>query len=467
MRSPVSPYQHQSKQVFSSQRPYYPITPQPDSNRNRGLGIFGCGLRQPQSTVQQQLPPSPQPSDGWPQDFQSSQPPDIFTAAYDPFSGFTSSPNTGMMSVSSPNAPDLIFCHTPSSTNLPSHRSSISSSYTPSEAYSQHGSDLTYTPRVKVEDASEWHPTAGNEYGWQRSMTTQCLSPYSSGVSPATAAGEDVYRNAEWPKPGAPAYPLGLQNHEGQRLAQIDTASVLPSVNRIKKKRARTTPEEATHECRVCGKLFKRSYNWKSHMETHNPDRKYPHPCTATVGDTPCTKKFQRKTDLDRHHESVSPTTITWDPIWHMLIHVLRYISKHETTYVLFAAIDLLAGTHSGGIPKTGARSDSRSTSARAQPWPHYAGLQPISLLETDRTAWGCLSRQQWGQYHHRVLLECSQLIAGPNSSAHEGFGSSDQKIGLGINRRRGVTIGVGRITTANEGEWVGMDRLSTIDRCG
>ncbi|KAI4142627.1 MAG: hypothetical protein L6R39_004867 [Caloplaca ligustica] len=305
MRSPVSPYQHQSKQVFSSQRPYYPITPQPDSNRNRGLGIFGCGLRQPQSTVQQQLPPSPQPSDGWPQDFQSSQPPDIFTAAYDPFSGFTSSPNTGMMSVSSPNAPDLIFCHTPSSTNLPSHRSSISSSYTPSEAYSQHGSDLTYTPRVKVEDASEWHPTAGNEYGWQRSMTTQCLSPYSSGVSPATAAGEDVYRNAEWPKPGAPAYPLGLQNHEGQRLAQIDTASVLPSVNRIKKKRARTTPEEATHECRVCGKLFKRSYNWKSHMETHNPDRKYPHPCTATVGDTPCTKKFQRKTDLDRHHESV------------------------------------------------------------------------------------------------------------------------------------------------------------------
>ncbi|KAL9005897.1 MAG: hypothetical protein Q9188_001359 [Gyalolechia gomerana] len=312
MRSPVSPYQHQSKQSFSSPRPYYPLTPQPENPRNRGLGIFGCSLPQQQSTVQQQLPPSPQPSDGWShpsimeQDFpQSSQPPDIGSAAYDPFSGFSASPNTGMMSGSSPEAPGLVYCQTPPSTNLPSHRSSVSSSYAPSEAYSQHGSDFTYTPRVKVEDASEWHPTAGNEYGLQRSMITQCLSPYSTGVSPATAAGEDVYRHAEWPKPGAVAYPIGLQNHEDHRRAQMETARVLPSVNRIKKKRQRTTPEEATHECHVCGKLFKRSYNWKSHMETHNPDRKYPHPCTATIGDTPCTKKFQRKTDLDRHYESV------------------------------------------------------------------------------------------------------------------------------------------------------------------
>ncbi|KAL8837968.1 MAG: hypothetical protein Q9170_002340 [Blastenia crenularia] len=313
MRSPVSPFEHQSKQSFSSQRPFYPMTPQPENSCNRGLNIFGCGLQQPQSTVQQQLPPSPQPSDGWSrssmmeQDFQqSSQPPDIFTAAYDPFSGFSASPNTGMMSGSPPEAPSLVFCQTPPSTNLPSHRSSVSSSYAPSEAYSQHGSNFTYTPRVKVEDASEWHPTAGNEYGLQRSMTNpQCLSPYSTGVSPAAAAGEEVYRNAEWPKPGAPAYPIGLQSHQDDRLPHLEPAPVLPSVNRIKKKRQRTTPEEATHECNVCGKLFKRSYNWKSHMETHNPDRKYPHPCTAMVGDTPCTKKFQRKTDLDRHYDSV------------------------------------------------------------------------------------------------------------------------------------------------------------------
>lgn len=315
MRSPVSPYQRHSKQSFSSQRPaYYPMTPQPEPNRNRGLGIFACGLQQqqqqPQSSVQQ-LPPSPQPSDGWShpsmmeQDFpQSTQPPDIFSAAYDPFSGFSTAPNTGMMSGSSPEAPGLVYCHTPPSTNLPSHRSSVSSSYAPSEAFSQHGADFTYTPRVKVEDASEWYPTAGNEHALQRNLTTQCLSPYSAGVSPAT--GDDVYRNAEWPKSGGPAYPIDLHHSEDHRLPQVGSAPILSSVNRIKKKRQRTTPEEATHECHVCGKLFKRSYNWKSHMETHNPDRKYPHPCTATVGDTPCTKKFQRKTDLDRHYDSVS-----------------------------------------------------------------------------------------------------------------------------------------------------------------
>ncbi|KAI4129486.1 MAG: hypothetical protein LQ338_002203 [Usnochroma carphineum] len=327
MHSPVSPYQRQSKQPFSSQKPYYPMTPQPDHARNRGLGIFNYGLQQPQSTVQQQLPPSPQPSDGWShssmmeQDFSpSSQPPDICSAAYDPFSGFSASPNTGMISESSPEAPGLVFCQTPPSPNLPSHRSSVSSSYTSSEAYSQHDPHFSYAPRVKIEDASEWHPPAGNKYVFQRNITTQCLSPYSAGVSPATAAGEDVYRNAEWPKPAAPAYPIGLHINEAQGLHQIDTAPVLPSVNRIKKKRQRTTPEEATHECNVCGRLFKRSYNWKSHMETHNPDRKYPHPCTAMMGDTPCTKKFQRKTDLDRHHESVSRGTIMHPTTWHLLM---------------------------------------------------------------------------------------------------------------------------------------------------
>ena len=310
LRSPVSPYEQQSKHSFSSQRPCYPMTPQPEQSHSRGLGIFGCGLQQPQSNVQQ-LPPSPQASDSWShsgmmeQDYpQSSQPPDILSAAYDPYYEFPPSPNTGMMSGPSSETPGLVFCQTPPSTNLPSHRSSVSSSYTPSEAYSQ-GSEFKYTPRVKVED-TEWYPSAGNEHTLQRNMNTQCLSPYSSGISPGSAAGEDVYRHADWPKPNQPAYPTALHNHEDNRLPQLDSAPVLPSVSRIKKKRQRTTPEEATHECRVCGKLFKRSYNWKSHMETHNPERKYPHPCTAMVGETPCTKKFQRKTDLDRHYDSVS-----------------------------------------------------------------------------------------------------------------------------------------------------------------
>lgn len=64
-----------------------------------------------------------------------------------------------------------------------------------------------------------------------------------------------------------------------------------------------TTREEANYQCPVngCGKLFSRSYNFKAHKETHDEKREYPFPCA--VGD--CIKKFVRKTDLQRHHQSV------------------------------------------------------------------------------------------------------------------------------------------------------------------
>lgn len=312
IRSPMSPYNQQPKQSFSSQR-RYPATPQPEPTSmeqpNRGLGIFECPLPQQQSTIQE-LPPSPQASDDWShssmmeQDFpQTSQPPDIFSAAFDPFSGFSTNANTGMISTQSPEAPGLVFCQSPPSTNMPSHRSSMSSSYS---SPVQHGAEY-YTPRVKVEDGSEWYPSPGNEQVLQRSLTTQGITNYSNGVSPINGPSDDFYKNqpGDWAKPNTSGYGNDMNMIGEDTRSKFDAAPVLPSVNRIKKKRQRTTPEEATHECRVCGKLFKRSYNWKSHMETHNPERKYPHPCTAMVGNALCTKKFQRKTDLDRHYDSV------------------------------------------------------------------------------------------------------------------------------------------------------------------
>lgn len=313
MRSPMSPYNQQPKQSFSSQR-RYPATPQPEPTSieqpNRGLGIFDCPLPQQQSTVQE-LPPSPQQSDGWShssmmeQEFpQTSQPPDIFSAAFDPFSGYSANANTGMIATQSPQAPGLVFCQSPPSTNMPSHRSSISSSYS---SPVQHGAEYYTPPRVKVEDGSEWYPSPGNDQVLHRSSTAQGVPNYSTGVSPVNGPSDDFYKNqtSEWAKPNITGYGSEMNMIGEDTRSKFDAAPVLPSVNRIKKKRQRTTPEEATHECRVCGKLFKRSYNWKSHLETHNPERKYPHPCTAMVGNTPCTKKFQRKTDLDRHHDSV------------------------------------------------------------------------------------------------------------------------------------------------------------------
>ncbi|MCJ1365201.1 hypothetical protein MMC16_004322 [Acarospora aff. strigata] len=91
-----------------------------------------------------------------------------------------------------------------------------------------------------------------------------------------------------------------LSSPDNRRSKSDQDQRTSTTVPRMKKKRQRTTPEDATHECRVCGQLFRRSYNWKSHMDIHNPVRKYPHPCP----EPDCQKKFTRKTDLDRHHES-------------------------------------------------------------------------------------------------------------------------------------------------------------------
>ena len=318
LRSPVSPYDRPSKNSFSTQNSCYPTTPQPEPiptshGANSGLGLYGCALPPLQSSATD-LPPSPQPSGSWAHSSmiereypQSSQPPNIFSAEYDPFSGYSDGTNSGMMSVQSPEAPTLDYCQTPPSSNLQSHRSSISS-FSPIDTFSSSGSDFVYTPRVKAEDRNEWYSSQGSDHVLQRGHASRMHSGYPTVVSPLNTQTDDFYRpeGADWSKRGGGVYPATLQSSPAiYRLPKLDVQPVLPSVGRTKKKRQRTTPEEATHECRICGKLFKRSYNWKSHMETHNPERKYPHPCTSMIGNTLCTKKFQRKTDLDRHHDSV------------------------------------------------------------------------------------------------------------------------------------------------------------------
>lgn len=60
---------------------------------------------------------------------------------------------------------------------------------------------------------------------------------------------------------------------------------------------------EATYDCPVdgCNKTFNRSYNYRTHMETHSANRIYPFDCPIEN----CDKRFRRKTDLQRHHLSV------------------------------------------------------------------------------------------------------------------------------------------------------------------
>ncbi|MCJ1339465.1 hypothetical protein MMC09_004755 [Bachmanniomyces sp. S44760] len=307
LRSPISPYPQAGKS-FSQQQQCYPASPQSESmlskqNSAQGLGLF-VSLA-PSQNIVSELPPSPQTSENWTQasmmDHDYSQASHILSAAFDPFSGFTAAESTGgMHSIHSPENPGLDYCQTPPRSNT--HRSSLSSNYPPSESYSQSESEYAYTPKVKTEE-QEWYQASGNEHILQRTLSTNGLPAYPQTASSLASHTEDLYRASEWTKADTAGYITGL--HSDGRLPRFDMQPILPSVSRIKKKRQRTTPEEATHECNICGKLFKRSYNYKSHMDTHNPERKYPHPCTAMIGNAPCTKKFQRKTDLDRHHDSV------------------------------------------------------------------------------------------------------------------------------------------------------------------
>ncbi|KFY97625.1 hypothetical protein V498_01975 [Pseudogymnoascus sp. VKM F-4517 (FW-2822)] len=73
--------------------------------------------------------------------------------------------------------------------------------------------------------------------------------------------------------------------------------------NQEKRPRIVTTREDGNYECTVdgCGKLFNRSYNYRAHMETHDADRVHPFICALPD----CMKRFRRKTDLQRHHQSV------------------------------------------------------------------------------------------------------------------------------------------------------------------
>lgn len=280
----LSPQSMHSPVSSISQSPRHHTTAsQPESTIVRGLGLI-CPIGMSTPSIVHDLPPSPQPSGSWshnPQDFtQSSQPPDIYTDDFYVFANYSAPSNTAMISAQSP--PELDYGHSTPGSNFGSHRGSVSPSYSPSESISETGHPLLFTPpRVKIEEArGGWYPHPGNEH-----------SPYSLMPSPLSAPAEDIrHVPNDWQKPVDASY-----------------CRVPPYVTgKPRVRRRRTTAEEATHECAICGKLFKRSYNWKSHMETHNPHRTYPHPCKAMIdATTPCGKKFQRKTDLDRHTDSV------------------------------------------------------------------------------------------------------------------------------------------------------------------
>ncbi|KAF7560727.1 hypothetical protein G7046_g3436 [Stylonectria norvegica] len=178
----------------------------------------------------------------------------------------------------------------------PMRTSSIGSR--PSFGYAQELSDS----KMKVETSAQYgsgfdeshYPASGSRnmpYSAVGSAFPSNLQPYL-GQSPAPT----------WSKQEHDASQLyGSPQPQTSDSGQDRRSMKVPKARRPARKH--TTKEEANFQCEVkgCGKFFSRSYNYKSHLETHDDQREYPFPCPIDG----CCKRFVRKTDLQRHNQSV------------------------------------------------------------------------------------------------------------------------------------------------------------------
>ncbi|GIZ41594.1 hypothetical protein CKM354_000489300 [Cercospora kikuchii] len=97
------------------------------------------------------------------------------------------------------------------------------------------------------------------------------------------------------------SWPLSTRSvpHSGHDSNTVGSSYASDADARLK--RAFTTAENSTCQCRECGKMFQRVYNLRAHMLTHDPQREHPYACEYRG----CARRFVRRTDLVRHEQSV------------------------------------------------------------------------------------------------------------------------------------------------------------------
>jgi len=327
-RSPSSPYRYTS----NPQPLYeYPSPAQSDSRYRstdslQGLGLYSCPISgsnvEPGGSIQ-----SPPATNSWPtgnsqhrdtpRSTQST--PNVLSAEYDPFAPFhptvSAAPYSNDIYSTQP-AEVTILPASPVPSGNTSQRSSFSSAPA-SEIFTQAGSSHSYTPRIKMEDHPDF--VSGHEAMMMSSpQLNQSIIVTSASSYPGSLEATYYHEPAmSWPKveyaptqdlPSLSSLPLPPYDRRSESMERISSGIQgqhrRPStIARTRQPRKLTTKEDANFQCSVsgCGKLFGRSYNFKAHMETHDAGREYPFPCPIDN----CSKKFVRKTDLQRHHQSV------------------------------------------------------------------------------------------------------------------------------------------------------------------
>ena len=298
---------------------------QASSQGSEGQGLLGLLLGAPPRTNSASLCRSPRlasVTEGASAS-SSAQAPDIFSAAYDPFASFnthshTQAPaslaGTPPVSLTPSNVPEL----TSSPASVVRHVKPI--------LVLLWGMDNTFSSgeapsagRGKAPDAADWTAGPGNTPLLPQQQRQQhggfgahdylgvpggafVSSPEPNAVFDAASSWPGFgVRPSSAQEASARSFPGSSTPAEQSQHDEEATSRVITNVARTRKRRQLTTPADANHECRVCGKLFGRSYNFKAHMETHDPSRVYAHTCAARG----CGKRFVRKTDLSRHHQSV------------------------------------------------------------------------------------------------------------------------------------------------------------------
>ncbi|KAI9891074.1 MAG: hypothetical protein M1814_003273 [Vezdaea aestivalis] len=212
--------------------------------------------------------------------------PNIYSADFSPFAQISPDHPSFYPITSGPacesSVPELTSSPSPSRTL--STRSSVSS-VGPPESYLYSGPEC-YSSSVKMEESGEWmNPMAGGQMPTHMSIYNPMYSSEPSWSTPY----------------GPPSSMPYTHQHTRPDVSSYAEPKPISNTERTRKRRRLTTAAEANHTCDICGKLFSRSYNYKAHMDTHNPAREHPHVCTIKN----CNKKFVRKTDLLRHHQSV------------------------------------------------------------------------------------------------------------------------------------------------------------------